>query len=139
MSHIEIAMSHRVCYIPSHNAITRINKDKEGSRNAYKINPCRKANRPSKLPYRTTKLGIQLITNFKQFCLLEEDFKKQLVSKDERTHISIALNRDSLENWFLDILEQKKIFNHILIIITVIIVFFIIMYNFFLFFNNLFR
>lgn len=63
------------------------------------------------LPYRPTKLGTQLITHFKQVCLLEQDLEKQL-GEAVTPHISIAINRDSLETWFLDLIEEKD-FNHL--------------------------
>jgi LysR family transcriptional regulator (chromosome initiation inhibitor) len=64
------------------------------------------------LPYRPTRLGKQLIGHFKRICLLEEDLEKQLGASTETRHISIALNRDSLETWFLDLIDEKLIFSN---------------------------
>lgn len=54
------------------------------------------------LPYRPTLLGEQLIGHYKRICLLEEDLKAQLDTSAAIPKISIALNRDSLETWFLE-------------------------------------
>ncbi len=68
------------------------------------------------LPYRPTRLGKQLIGHFKRLCLLEEDLKRQLgTSTKEMPHISIALNRDSLETWFLDLLDETDIFSNVIL------------------------
>ncbi len=60
------------------------------------------------LPYRPTKLGRQLIGHFKKICLLEEELEQELGTLRMNPPISIALNRDSLETWFLDLIEEKK-------------------------------
>lgn len=65
------------------------------------------------LPYRPTKLGKQLISHFKQICLLEEDLERQVKESERTPQISIALNRDSLETWFLDVIEESGPFKHI--------------------------
>jgi LysR family transcriptional regulator (chromosome initiation inhibitor) len=65
------------------------------------------------LPYKGTKLGKQLIGHFKRICLLEEDLKNQLEAANENRRIAIALNRDSLETWFLDLIDEKSIFANI--------------------------
>lgn len=65
------------------------------------------------LPYRPTGLGKQLIGYFKRVCLLEEDLEKQIKTTAVQPHISIALNRDSLETWFLDLVEETDIFKNI--------------------------
>lgn len=62
------------------------------------------------LPYRATTLGNQLISHYKRICVLEEDLKQQLGSGSTKPRISIAINRDSLDTWFLKLLEEKKIF-----------------------------
>lgn len=67
------------------------------------------------LPYRPTKLGKQLIGHFKRLCLLEEDLEKQLKTSTAIPHVAIALNRDSLETWFLDLIEEKEIFGNVLL------------------------
>ena len=65
------------------------------------------------LPYSPTKLGEVLIGHFKQICLLEEDLEQQLGTATEVPHISIALNRDSLETWFLDLTQETDIFEQV--------------------------
>lgn len=67
------------------------------------------------LPYRPTRLGKQLIGYFKRICLLEESLERQLDPTKGLPHISIALNRDSLETWFLDFMEEKELFNKIVL------------------------
>src|SRR5438270_716930 len=49
------------------------------------------------LPYRPTRLGKQLIAHFKRICLLEEALEEQIGAAAVKPHLSIALNRDSLE------------------------------------------
>lgn len=63
-------------------------------------------------PYRLSKLGLQLIGHYKKMCLLEEDLNRQL-GVTTTPHISIAINRDSLETWFFDLISEFKEFNHI--------------------------
>jgi LysR family transcriptional regulator, chromosome initiation inhibitor len=67
------------------------------------------------LPYRPTTLGEQLIGHFKRICLLEEDLKTQLKTAIAIPRISIALNRDSLETWFLDLIEESPFFQNMLL------------------------
>lgn len=62
------------------------------------------------LPYRPTKLGKQLISHFKKICLLESELAQELGTIKIQPHISIAINRDSLETWFLDLMESEKNF-----------------------------
>lgn len=65
------------------------------------------------LPYKLTKLGEQLVGHFKRISLLEETFTQQLENVGLKPRISIALNRDSLETWFLNLIENTSIFNEI--------------------------
>ena len=68
------------------------------------------------LPYRPTKLGRQLISHFKKICLLEEELAQELGAIKNHPHISIALNRDSLETWFLELIEsEKEVFGDIIL------------------------
>lgn len=68
------------------------------------------------LPYRPTKLGMQLISHFKKICLLEEELNQELGAIKIQPHISIAINRDSLETWFLDLIKtEKEVFKDILL------------------------
>lgn len=66
-------------------------------------------------PYRSTELGTQLIGHFKKICLLEDDLKQQLKVSTSVPRISIAINRDSLETWFLELMDEKEIFGNILL------------------------
>lgn len=65
------------------------------------------------LPYKPTRLGEYLIGHYKRVGLLEESLKKQIHRATVKPHIAIAINRDSLETWFLDLIGQKEIFNHV--------------------------
>jgi len=67
------------------------------------------------LPYRPTKLGTHLIGHFKRISLLEEDLEKQIETSSITPHISIALNRDSLETWFLDLIKETAAFTHMIL------------------------
>lgn len=67
------------------------------------------------LPYQPTELGKQLIGHYKKICLLEGDLDEQLKLAKARPHISIALNRDSIETWFLELISEKEIFKNILL------------------------
>lgn len=67
------------------------------------------------LPYRPTELGNHLIGHFKRICLLEEELEKQIDTTMITPRISIALNRDSLETWFLDLVEETDIFRNIVL------------------------
>lgn len=66
------------------------------------------------LPYVPTKIGCYLIGHFKQISLLEEALKHHLGSK-RKLHISIALNRDSLETWFLDLIEDSTLLKDVIL------------------------
>ncbi|MBS3903161.1 MAG: LysR family transcriptional regulator ArgP [Anaplasmataceae bacterium] len=66
-------------------------------------------------PYRPTELGKQLIRHFKQICLLEEDLKTHIDTSKITPRISIALNRDSLETWFLDLIKETTMFKNIIL------------------------
>lgn len=62
-------------------------------------------------PYALTSLGRSLMGVHQQLCLLEESFKEEVLTTQERPHLAISINRDSLETWFLDLLEKTEIFN----------------------------
>lgn len=63
------------------------------------------------LPYKPTRLGESLIGHFKRMSLLEDVLKQQIDSSSLKPRISIAINRDSLETWFLNWVDQTHIFN----------------------------
>lgn len=65
------------------------------------------------LPYTTTQLGAHLIQHYKQVGLLEESLQKNLQATNLKTTFTIAINRDSLETWFLSLIEQTPIFTHV--------------------------
>lgn len=66
------------------------------------------------LPYRLTKLGTYLIGHFKKIALLESDFLEQLRGgTNVQRHVSIALNRDSLETWFIEVVREAEIFSEV--------------------------
>ncbi len=67
------------------------------------------------LPYRCTALGKKLIGHFKRISLLEEDLEQQLEKTSEPPRISIALNRDSLETWFIDLLKETEFFQNMVL------------------------
>jgi len=60
------------------------------------------------LPYRPTELGEMLLGHYKRIVFLEDSLKVSMVSDVESPTISIALSRDSLETWFLKVIEQIK-------------------------------
>lgn len=62
-------------------------------------------------PYRPTRLGKKLIGHFKRICLLEEELESLFKKEAARPHLAIALNRDSLETWFLDLMEDPVFAN----------------------------
>lgn len=61
------------------------------------------------LPYKFTKLGEYLIGHYQRVCLLEQSLRQKIDSSKStiKPHIAIAINRDSLEGWFLNLLEEK--------------------------------
>lgn len=52
------------------------------------------------LPYIPTELGQLLLNHYRKTKLLEDDTRSKLSSHIERTRLSIAINRDSLDTWF---------------------------------------
>ena len=67
------------------------------------------------LPYKPTKLGEHLIGHYKRLCLLEESLTEQIKPTEAKPHIAIAINRDSLETWFLEAIEHTNIFGNIML------------------------
>ncbi len=61
------------------------------------------------LPYQPTELGRQLIAHFTRISLLEGDLEEQMGKSAKTARITIALNRDSLETWFLDLVKETEI------------------------------
>ncbi|MCE2983357.1 MAG: ArgP/LysG family DNA-binding transcriptional regulator [Parachlamydia sp.] len=64
------------------------------------------------LPYRPTGLGKQLLTHFKKISLLESALKKDIEASQAKQEIAVAINRDSLETWFLKLVgENNELFS----------------------------
>lgn len=66
-------------------------------------------------PYKPTELGESLIGHFKRVCLLEDTFEQQMKARTTKLRIAIALNRDSLETWFLDLLDKIDLSQDVLL------------------------
>lgn len=66
-------------------------------------------------PYRPTELGKHLIGHFKQICLLEDSLAAEMGSSLAKPRISIAINRDSLETWFLALIEETTTFSSVML------------------------
>lgn len=60
------------------------------------------------LPYRPTRLGTMLLGHFRRTILLEDELNETLLSSKYKQRISIAISRDSLETWFVTIMEHLK-------------------------------
>ncbi|MDE5018967.1 transcriptional regulator ArgP, partial [Francisella tularensis subsp. holarctica] len=58
------------------------------------------------LPYKVTKLGQDLLSILTKVELLESSLleEKKLI-QNTKVQISIAINQDSLDTWFLDVLK----------------------------------
>lgn len=67
------------------------------------------------LPYEPTPLGKRLIGHFKRISLLEEELNKEIGKEEELLRIAIAINRDSLETWFIDWMEKTDLLGSILL------------------------
>lgn len=65
------------------------------------------------LPYAPTKLGGNLLGHFKQISILEDSLENRIRPTTTTPHFSIALNRDSLETWFLEFIEKREILKNI--------------------------
>lgn len=56
---------------------------------------------------------MELIGHFKRISLLEQDLEKQIGKTALVPRISIALNRDSLETWFSELVKNTDLFKNI--------------------------
>ncbi len=65
------------------------------------------------IPYAPTKLGGHLLGHFKQISILESSLENKIRSTKTKPHLSIALNRDSLETWFMELMEKKEVLKNI--------------------------
>ena len=59
-------------------------------------------------PYTTTPLGQSLLGHYNRLLLLEDSLNKELTTELQSTKISIAISRDSLETWFVKIMDSIK-------------------------------
>lgn len=66
-------------------------------------------------PYHPTELGKRLIGHFKRISLLEEELNKEIKRSDAMQRIAIAINRDSLETWFIEWIKKSDLLGSILI------------------------
>jgi LysR family transcriptional regulator (chromosome initiation inhibitor) len=62
------------------------------------------------LPYQATEFGDYLLSHFKRIRMLEDVLSSQLTAKKNSPNISIAISRDCLETWFMEIIEENDIF-----------------------------
>lgn len=60
------------------------------------------------LPYRPTALGLTLLRHFKRTQLLENALEEELGAQTLRQSVSIAISRDSLETWFVKVIDGLK-------------------------------
>lgn len=60
------------------------------------------------LPYKATPFGEKLLSLLRRARLLEEHFMQEL-QKESPARLSVALNRDSLESWFMDVFQNLGI------------------------------
>ncbi len=59
------------------------------------------------LPYKVTKLGQDLLSHLAKVELLESGLlKEKKLIENTKLQISIAINQDSLDTWFLDTLDN---------------------------------
>lgn len=65
------------------------------------------------LPYKPTKLGGHLLGHFKQISILEGSLENKIRPTTTKPHFSIALNRDSLETWFLELIEKEDFLKNV--------------------------
>lgn len=70
------------------------------------------------LPYRPTSLGLMLIGHFKRVALLEDALHTELTNSDQVQRLAIAISRDSLETWFVPVIDNLKTIMPIRIDIT---------------------
>ncbi len=66
-------------------------------------------------PYKSTQLGESLLGHFKQLMLLEDNLNAQINDWQTLPRITIAINRDSLETWFIKVIAQSPIFSKIML------------------------
>lgn len=60
------------------------------------------------LPYQPTKLGLMLLGHYKRVTILEDSLQEKISVQSHVPSISIAINRDSLETWFVEVIKKLK-------------------------------
>ncbi len=63
-------------------------------------------------PYRATEVGEYLLGHFKRVHLLESTLDSQISNTKKKINISIAINRDNLETWFMNLIESTSLFDN---------------------------
>jgi len=58
------------------------------------------------LPYQATTLGLALLGHFRRILLLEASLQEELLAQEQHQPISIAISRDSLETWFIPVINR---------------------------------
>ncbi|HSW73223.1 MAG TPA: ArgP/LysG family DNA-binding transcriptional regulator [Chlamydiales bacterium] len=66
-------------------------------------------------PYQPTELGKRLIGHFKRISLLEDELNKEIGKSESLQRIAIAINRDSLETWFIEWIRKTDLLGSILL------------------------
>lgn len=64
------------------------------------------------LPYQATPLGEKLLSLLRRSRLLEEHLLQE-INQDTPSRLSLALNRDSLETWFIPLVKELKLLEKI--------------------------
>jgi len=59
-------------------------------------------------PYRPTTLGLSLLGHYKRVCLLEDALQTTLTNAASIPRVSISISRDTLETWFVTVLDKIK-------------------------------
>jgi LysR family transcriptional regulator, chromosome initiation inhibitor len=66
-------------------------------------------------PYETTELGGYLLSHYKKVHMLEATAQSLIRQEQVKSKLSLAISRDSLETWFMDILETSSLFDDVVI------------------------
>lgn len=67
----------------------------------------------STVPYQLTRLGAKLIKHYLKVSTLEGSLLEELEEKESLAPVSVAINRDSLETWFMTLLDDPTLFPEI--------------------------
>jgi LysR family transcriptional regulator, chromosome initiation inhibitor len=66
-------------------------------------------------PYETTELGGYLLSHYKKVYMLEATAQSQIKQEKMKSKLSLAISRDSLETWFIDLLETTDLFDDVVV------------------------